>query len=55
MTSNAMRPNTPLELTSLRVKQDRRDIEGWNQLDRFPALSGRRSSAPSRWAAVHHC
>src|SRR5262245_27467876 len=47
-------PNTPLELTPLRVEQDRRDFEGWNHLNCFPALSGRRSSAAGRSAAVSH-
>jgi hypothetical protein len=47
-------PNTPLELTPLRVEQDRPDFEGRFRLKRFPALSGRRSSAASRWVAAHH-
>jgi hypothetical protein len=37
----------PLELTPLRVERDRCDFEGWNRLDSFPDLSGRRSSAPN--------
>jgi hypothetical protein len=31
--------------------EDRADFESWKLLDRFPDLSGRRSSAPSRWTA----
>jgi len=46
-------PNKPLELTPLRVEQDRADFEGWNWLDRFPDLSVRRSSAARRWAGSH--
>jgi hypothetical protein len=51
MTSNAMRPNTPLELMPLRVERDRADFGRWNRLNRFPDLSVRRSSAAGRWAA----
>jgi hypothetical protein len=46
-----LRPNKPLELTPLRVEQDRVDFEGRYRLNRFPALSVRRSSAAGRWAA----
>jgi len=35
--------NKPLELTPLRVEQERRDFESRLQLDRFPDLSVRRS------------
>jgi hypothetical protein len=31
-----MRPNTPLELTPLRVEQDRSDFESWFSLTAFP-------------------
>jgi len=41
----------PLELTPLRVEQDRGDFESWIRLDGFPALSMRRSSAAGRSAA----
>jgi hypothetical protein len=43
-------PNTPLELTALRVERDRVDFESWNQPDRFPDLSARRSSAAGHYA-----
>jgi len=35
-------PNTPLPRTLLRVERDRADFEGWNQLEGFPDLLGRR-------------
>jgi hypothetical protein len=38
----------PLELTPLRVEQDRSDFEGWNLLDHLPVLLVRRSSAAGR-------
>jgi hypothetical protein len=44
-------PNKPLELTPLRVRQDRPDFEGWIWLDGVPDLEVRRSSCPDRWAA----
>jgi len=45
------RPNKPLELTPLRVEaQDQPDFENQIWLDCFPTLSGRRSSAASRYA-----
>jgi hypothetical protein len=31
-------PNKPLELTPLRVEQDRVDFDSWFSLDRFPDL-----------------
>jgi hypothetical protein len=46
-------PNKPLELTPLRVDQERTDFEDRFRLERFPVLSGRRSSAAGRWAAKH--
>jgi hypothetical protein len=36
-------PNTPLELTPLRVEQDRVDVESQIWLDSFPILSAQRS------------
>ena len=39
----SVRPNKPLELTPLRVEQDRCDFEGWSRLDCFPDQEGRRS------------
>jgi hypothetical protein len=44
-------PNTPLELTPLRVERDRGDFESWSRLDRFPDQAVRRSSAAGRSAA----
>jgi hypothetical protein len=35
-------PNKPLDLTPLRVEQDRVDFDSQRWLDCFPALSGRR-------------
>jgi hypothetical protein len=35
-----VRPNKPLELTPLRVEQDRSYFEGWFRLDRLPDLQG---------------
>jgi hypothetical protein len=35
-------PNTPLELTPLRVEQDRPDFEVWFRLECLPDLSVRR-------------
>jgi hypothetical protein len=44
-------PNTPLELTPLRVEQDRVDFERQIWLDSFPMRAVRRSAAAGRSAA----
>lgn len=44
-------PNTPLELTPLRVAQDRVDVERQIWLDSFPMLAVRRSAAAGPLAA----
>jgi hypothetical protein len=45
-----MPPNKALDLTPLRVEQDRGHFESGNRLDRLAGLRVRRSSAPSRSA-----
>jgi hypothetical protein len=45
------RPNTPLELTPLRVEQDQVDFDSRYRLDCFAGLSVRRNSAAARSAA----
>jgi hypothetical protein len=52
MRSYYLPPNMPLDLTPLRVEQDRPDFDSWFRLDCFPDLSVRRSSAADRWAAL---
>jgi hypothetical protein len=44
-------PNTPLELTPLRVEHDRVDVERQIWLDSFPLLAVRRSAAAGPSAA----
>jgi hypothetical protein len=40
LTSASAPPNKPLELTPLRVEQDRGDFEAWFPLTCFPDLEG---------------
>jgi len=41
-----------MELTPLCGERDRGGFAGWARLGSLPGLSGPRSSAPGRWAAL---